>query len=138
MSANKEVMNALTQLKQSSLMKLDANHDLAKEAIQNHYNFISASPEDAAKALEILSSDSNRIYLDYLERLTRLNEEVTQRLMDSANNALKKALVSKKTSRAKTRSVKPKTRSVKPKTRSVKPKTRSVKPKTRSVKPKTR
>ena len=126
-SEDKDVMEALTQLKNSSLLKLETNHSLAKEAIESYYNYVTVNPEVAKEALEILSIDSNKIYLDYLERLTRLNEEVSQRLMDASNIALKKAIEKKKpkSARMKTKvTVKPKSRTSLKKT-VVKPKTQT-------------
>lgn len=90
--SDERATEALMQLKKSSQIKVDAHYNLAKNAIENYYNYAVTDPELAKKAIAIASEDTVRIYLDYLERVTRLNEEMMQRLIDASDNALRKCM----------------------------------------------
>jgi hypothetical protein len=82
----------LVQLKKSSESKIDASYELAKRVNESYYNYAMANPEIAKKALALASEDTRRIYLDYLERLSRLNEQVMQRIIDASDAALRKCM----------------------------------------------
>jgi uncharacterized protein YaaW (UPF0174 family) len=90
--SDERATEALMQLKKSSQLKIDAHYNLAKNAIENYYSYAVTDPELAKKAVALASEDTMKIYLDYLERVTRLNEEMMQRLIDASSNALKKCM----------------------------------------------
>ena len=71
-----ESIEALRQLKVSSESRLDAQYELSKRVNESYYNYVMATPEITKKALALASEETRKIYLDYLEKLARLNEQV--------------------------------------------------------------
>lgn len=87
-----ESIEALSQLKKSTDSRLDAHYELSKRVNESYYNYAMANPEITKKALALASEETRKIYLDYLERLARLNEQIMERLIDASDQALKKCM----------------------------------------------
>jgi hypothetical protein len=87
-----ESIEALRQLKVSSESRLDAQYELSKRVNESYYNYVMATPEITKKALALASEETRKIYLDYLEKLARLNEQVMQRIIEASDDALKKCM----------------------------------------------
>ncbi len=87
------------QWRRSTLMNLDTKLDLARKAAETYFAFSAADPEIAQEAMVIAAQEHSRIYMDYLQKLTRLNEELADRMLESSSKALSEC---QQTSRRKT------------------------------------
>jgi hypothetical protein len=84
-----------SQLKRSSEMGLETNFHIAQKANDVHFKFATAPPEVAREAIGIATQEHSIIYLDYLQKLTRLNEELADRMMDASTDALEKCVAAR-------------------------------------------
>lgn len=97
------------QMKRASLMNLNANFHLARKAAETYFEFSAAKPEIAREAMTGVAHEHSRIYMDYLQKLTRLNEELADRILDASRKALAECIRSEKAPVAKRKS-KPKSK----------------------------
>ena len=88
-------------------MNLETNFHLARKAIETHFEFSAAKPELARVAIITVAKEHSRIYMDYLQKLTRLNEELADRILDASRKALAECIRAEQSTVAK-RARKPK------------------------------
>jgi hypothetical protein len=84
-------------------MSLDAKLDLARKAAETYFAFAGADPAVAQEAMVTAAQEHSRIYMDYLQQLTRLNEELADRILDASNRSLLESLQTKRRQRKRRR-----------------------------------
>jgi hypothetical protein len=92
-----ETERDLTSLtKRASQMNLETHFHVAQRLNDVYFKYSTAPPEVVREATRTASEDHSLIYLDFLQKLIRLHEELSDRMIDASNRALEKSLAARK------------------------------------------
>lgn len=86
-------LNSLT--KRASQMNLETHFHIAQRLNDVYFRFSNASPEVVREATRAASEEHSIIYLDFLQKIIRLHEELSDRMIDASNRALEKSLAAR-------------------------------------------
>lgn len=76
-------------------MNLETHFHIAQRLNDVYFRFSNASPEVVREATRAASEEHSIIYLDFLQKIIRLHEELSDRMIDASNRALEKSLAAR-------------------------------------------
>jgi hypothetical protein len=92
-----ETERDLTSLtKRATQMNLETHFHVAQRLNDVYFRFSTAPPEVVREATRTASEEHSLIYLDFLQKMIRLHEELSDRMIDASNRALEKSLAARK------------------------------------------
>ena len=85
-------LDKLAELKKATDIKLSSHFHISKKINDVVFAYTNVHPDIARQAMEIASQEHSMIYLDYIQKLTMLGEELADRMLDASNEALQRSI----------------------------------------------
>ena len=82
-------------MKRASQMNLETHFHIAQRLNDIYFKFSTAPPEVTREAIRTASEEHSIIYLDFLQKMIRLHEELSDRMIDASNRALERSFAAK-------------------------------------------
>jgi hypothetical protein len=82
-------------MKRASQMNLETHFHIAQRFNDIYFKFSTAPPEVTREAIRTASEEHSIIYLDFLQKMIRLHEELSDRMIDASNRALERSFAAK-------------------------------------------
>lgn len=76
-------------------MNLETHFHIAQRLNDIYFKFSTAPPEVTREAIRTASEEHSIIYLDFLQKMIRLHEELSDRMIDASNRALERSFAAK-------------------------------------------
>jgi hypothetical protein len=83
-------------MKRASQMNVETHFHIAQRLNDVYFKFSTAPPEVAREATRTASEEHSIIYLDFLQKMIRLHEELSDRMIDASNRALERCFAARK------------------------------------------
>jgi hypothetical protein len=82
-------------MKRASQMNLEAHFHIAQRLNDIQFKFSTAPPEVVREAVRTAGEEHSIIYLDFLQKMIRLHQELSDRMIDASNRALERCFAAK-------------------------------------------